>query len=151
MQFATTRFGVLEINEAEIIHFQGGLFGFTNFTKYIIVPHGQGPFVWLQSVEKADLAFPLLDPHLVYPDYLLEVSRADAEELGIVDVDEVDIYVIVAAKYGRGDLQLNMHGPLIVNRKNHEARQVVDPQCRYSGEIELSPGTAGGRQNGLPG
>ena len=147
MQYATSRFGTITVDEAEIIHVQGGLFGFTNFSKYIMVPHRQpGPFLWLQSLEKADLAFPLLDPHLVYPDYLLEISRAEADALGIDDIEQVAIYVVAAARSGSREIRLNMQGPIIVNRQNRQAMQVVDHHCRYSGEIVLAP--PAGQRNG---
>ena len=138
MQYSTSRFGTIEVSEEKILHIQGGLFGFTNLSKYIIIHHrDQGPFVWLQSLERPELAFPLLDPHLVYSDYLLEISREDADIIGIEKEDEVKIFVLVALQAGNRKLQLNMQGPLIINQRNSLAMQFVDHHCRYSGEVGL--------------
>ncbi len=138
MQYSTSRFGMIEVDDQQVIRIKGGLLGFTNLSKYIIIRHrGQGPFVWLQSLERPELAFPLLDPHLVYPDYLLEISRQDADEIGIENEDDVQIFVLVAMRSNERQMQLNMQGPLIVNRKNSLAMQFVDHHCSYSGLIEL--------------
>ncbi len=142
MQYSTSRFGTIETNEGQEIRIKGGLFGFTNLSKYIIIhQRNQGPFVWLQSLERPELAFPLIDPHLVYPDYVLELSREEADGIGIEDENDVKIFVLVAIQVGNKRLQLNMQGPLIINQKNSLAMQFVDHHCLYSGEVELeSPG-----------
>ncbi|NIA20070.1 MAG: flagellar assembly protein FliW [Xanthomonadaceae bacterium] len=138
MQYFTSRFGDIEVSEGQVIRIEGGLFGFTNLSKYIIIhQRSQGLFVWLQSLERPELAFPLIDPHLVYPDYLLEISREEADEIGIEDEDDVKIFVLVAIQAGNKRLQLNMQGPLIINQKNSLAMQFVDHHCLYSGELEL--------------
>jgi len=138
LQYSTKRFGVIDVGEEQVIRVKGGLLGFTNLHKYIIIHHrGQGPFVWLQSLEQPELAFPLIDPHVVYPDYLLEISREDAEEIGIENENDVEIFVLVAMRSGKRQMQLNMQGPLIVNRKNSQAMQFIDHHCSYSGIIEL--------------
>jgi flagellar assembly factor FliW len=138
---------VIDVGEEQVLRIKGGLLGFTNLNKYIIIRHhGQSPFVWLQSLERLELAFPLLDPHLIYPDYLLEISRENAEEIGIENEDDVAIFVLVAMRSNKKQIQLNMQGPLIVNRKNNLAMQFIDHGCRYSGVVELEP--AVGKQIG---
>ena len=128
------------MGEEQVLRIKGGLLGFTNLNKYIIIRHhGQSPFVWLQSLEREELAFPLIDPHLIYPDYLLEISREDAEEIGIENENDVEIFVLVAMRSGKRQMQLNMQGPLIVNRKNSQAMQFIDHHCLYSGLVELEP------------
>ncbi|MEA3240323.1 MAG: flagellar assembly protein FliW [Pseudomonadota bacterium] len=138
LQYSTSRFGDIEISEGQEIWIKGGLFGFTNLSKYIIIhQHSQGPFVWLQSLERPELAFPLIDPHLAYPDYILEISREEADEIGIEDEDDVKIFVLAAMQAGNKLLQLNMQGPLIINQKKNLAMQFVDYHCQYSGEVGL--------------
>ncbi|MBN2333739.1 MAG: flagellar assembly protein FliW [Deltaproteobacteria bacterium] len=140
MQYTTSRFGVIEVAEDQAIQFKGGLFGFTNLTRYTMIPHrDHSPFIWLQSLEQADLAFPLIDPHLIYPDYLLEVSRDQADELGIEDEEAVKIFVVVAMEKKASRMHLNMQGPIIINQLNRFAKQIVDEQCSYAGEVELAP------------
>ena len=138
LQYSTSRFGNIEVSEDQVITIERGLFGFTKLSKYIIIhQRSQGVFVWLQSLERPELAFPLIDPHLVYPDYMLEISREEADEIDIEDENDVKIFVLVAVKAGNKRLQLNMQGPLIINQKNRLAMQIVDHNCLYSGEVEL--------------
>ena len=138
MQYSTSRFGTIETSEGQELRIKGGLFGFTNLSKYIIIhQRSQGPFVWLQSLERPELAFPLIDPHLIYPDYVLEISREEADEIGIDNENDVKIFVLVAMQAGNKRLQLNMQGPLIINQKNSQAMQFVDQHCLYAGEVNL--------------
>lgn len=137
--YETSRFGIIEVAPDKMITVLGGLLGFTNYHKYTIIPHGDGtgPFFWFQSLERPDLAFPLIDPHRVYPDYLLEISREEADELRIVDPRQVTIFVVVALDRPAGRLRLNMQGPLVVNRPMGLARQIIDVSSSYPAEIVL--------------
>ena len=46
------------------------------------------PFVWLQSVEDPTIAFVIVDPLLIIPDYLAQVHPEDIESLDIQDPTE---------------------------------------------------------------
>lgn len=137
--YETSRFGIIEVASDRVITVLGGLLGFTNYHRYTIIPHGDGtgPFFWFQSLERPDLAFPLIDPHRVYPDYLLEISREEANELQIVNPEQVTIYVVVAFDRQSSRLRLNMQGPLVVNGYVGLARQLVDLSSGYPAEIVL--------------
>ena len=66
---ATTRFGDLEIDEAEIIRFPDGIPGFLEEKEFVMIPLGENePFVFLQSLNEGDLAFLLTNPFLFFKD-----------------------------------------------------------------------------------
>ena len=52
MQIATSRFGVLDALEEQIIEVQGGLLGFPDATRYVRIPvvDAEG-WLWLQSTD----------------------------------------------------------------------------------------------------
>ena len=54
----TARFGEIEIEEAKIIRFSAGIPAFEEEQEFVIIPYDEeSPFVFLQSVETAEMAF----------------------------------------------------------------------------------------------
>ncbi|HHX63035.1 MAG TPA: flagellar assembly protein FliW, partial [Epulopiscium sp.] len=82
MKLNTKDFGELEILEDKIITFQYGIPGFTKYTQYIIINDEEedSPFCWLQSVEKPDLAFTLVNPFLTYENYNPNLPKTEIEK-----------------------------------------------------------------------
>ena len=76
MRIETTRFGPMEIDEQKIIHFPSGLLGFSETKDFIIFDHDQDvPFKWLQAICEPDLAFLIMEPFTVLPDYHVEIRH----------------------------------------------------------------------------
>ena len=63
MNIVTTRFGLIQVSESDLIRIPEGLVGFRAFTQFVQLPD---PVVaglsWLQSVTAPDLAFGLVAP-----------------------------------------------------------------------------------------
>lgn len=63
MKIKTTRFGELEVDKKDIIEFTEGLLGFENQKKFFIVdPGDQTLILWLQAIDDAGTAFPIIEP-----------------------------------------------------------------------------------------
>jgi flagellar assembly factor FliW len=127
----TTRFGLIQASESEVIRIPEGLLGFRSFTHYILLPD---PVVnglsWLQSVIAPDLAFGLVAPPLAVPDYRVELRQADREGLELEDERSALIYVILNRGEG-GVLTVNLQGPLVFNPIRRLGRQLVLTSSRY--------------------
>ncbi len=96
MQVNTTRFGMIEVAEKELITFPWGVPGFEELKSYILLEYKNGPFQWLQSVEEPAVAFVVCSPDflgLVYtaPDAKRKLIKLDKDEdlvfLNIVSFD----------------------------------------------------------------
>ena len=75
MKINTTRFGELEVDNSDIITFKDGLLGFEQLTKFFIVdPGDQTLILWIQSIDDAGTAFPILEPKIYKPDYSVKLS-----------------------------------------------------------------------------
>ena len=135
MKLYTTRFGEIEIDENKVIKFQSGLLGFPDVKRYVILDHMNDPdipFKWLQAVDDPDLVFVVIDPLLFCPDYNLYIDERDLIELNIAGFDDRFIVVIVTIPHEMPELMTaNLQGPLIVNLKTREAKQVVLLGERY--------------------
>lgn len=135
MKLYTTRFGDIEIDENKVIKFPSGLLGFPDVKSYIVLDHMNNPdipFKWLQAVDDPDLAFVVTDPLLFCSDYNRDIDEHDLRELNIAGLDDRCIVVIVTIPHEKPEMMTaNLQGPLIVNLKTREAKQVVLLGERY--------------------
>ena len=131
MKIQTSRFGELAVDEDRLIHFEKGILGFPDQQRYALIQTGQDSgFYWLQAVDRADLAFVVCDPRLFIPDYHIPVKAEELERLGLSEVDEAQVFVIVN-KVDRV-LTGNLQGPLVVNVQTRQGKQMVLSDRRYT-------------------
>ncbi len=145
MQIETTRFGTVDVLDSRIITFPKGLLGFSEFTNYALLqPEDDGVFFWLQSIASPGLAFIVTDPILFFPDYRVAVSCDLLDELGVDDIKDAQVFVIV--NQDRATLTANLQGPLVVGVEERRAVQLVmsDKQWTTQHKIVDVPVAAGG-------
>ena len=101
MNIVTTRFGLIQASETELIRIPEGLLGFRSFTQYIHLPDPEvAGLSWLQSVTASDLAFALVAPPLAVSDYRIEIRPGDRAALELEDERTALIYVILNRAFG---------------------------------------------------
>lgn len=136
MLIQTTRFGPVDIDESRIIEFPAGLLGFSSYKKFALLqPDDNGVFFWLQSTDSADLAFVVTDPALWLPDFQANIRKEQMEELGLREVGDAQVLVIVNKR--EQSLTANLQGPLVVNSANRTAMQLVLAEKKWSTRHEL--------------
>ena len=131
MKVATRPYGEIEIDEAQRITFPHGLFGFEDLRDFAILDSTQQPFYWLQSLEKVQVAFVLIDPHFFRPDYTPDVDPAEIEEIGITAPDDMLVFAIVTIPSAAARMTANLQGPLIINRRARTGRQSISANPRW--------------------
>jgi flagellar assembly factor FliW len=120
----TTRFGPVDVDDARILQFPSGLLGFSSYRRFALLqPDEQGVFFWLQSIDAPDLAFVVTDPALWVADYQAQIRRDQMDELGLADLSDAQVLVIVNKRDGA--LTANLQGPLVVNARTCRAMQLV--------------------------
>jgi len=126
----TSRFGVVEVDADRVITFARGILGFPKHKDYVLIqPEPDATFYWLQSVEAADLAFVVTDPLLFVPDYQVPLREETRQDLGLQDLGEASVLVIVNKV---GDLlTANLQGPLVIHATTRAAAQVVISEKKY--------------------
>ncbi|MFH1092195.1 MAG: flagellar assembly protein FliW [Pseudomonadota bacterium] len=134
MNILTSRFGEIEIDEQSIISLPGGLIGFPEQERYVIISHSpDSPFFWLQAVDSQDLAFVIVDPQIFKADYEVPLTAQTLQLLQAESRLEVGVYVIVTIPRGNPQgMTANLLGPLVLNAKSRLARQLVLDESRYS-------------------
>jgi flagellar assembly factor FliW len=124
MEIATTRFGLLSVDDARVITFPKGLLGFPDHTRYALIQTGEeNYFFWLQCVDDPNLAFVVTDPSIFFKDYEVPIKGETQAELTLDDVAHAQVFVIC----NKVDEWLtgNLLGPIVVNAQNRLAQQVV--------------------------
>lgn len=133
MVLNTKHFGNIEIEQSGIITFEEGLPGFEYAKQFVLLYDGQpdNPFCWLQSVDKPDLAFAMIDPEAVIPDYTVEIDDDVVERLGIKSPDDIIYYAILVVPENINDMTANMKAPVIINVRDKKGMQVVMDNSDY--------------------
>ncbi len=133
MKVNTTRFGEIDVPENDLILMPQGVIGFQDLKKYVILDHEKdSPFKWLQSVEDGSIAFVLINPLTFKPDYEVEVTEAEINDLELESEEDAVISVIVTIPSNPKNMTANLKGPLIFNLKNRKGKQIVLQDPRYT-------------------
>lgn len=121
----TTELEPLTVKSENIIHLPLGLLGFEHLKKYVLLYNEQdAPFRWLQVLTDPKLAFLVLCPFEILPEYQPEITDDDAEFLGLKTPQDALVWNIVTLK-GNGHATINLKGPVILNRYTLTGKQVV--------------------------
>jgi len=141
MQFETTRFGIIDVDEGEVITFTQPIIGFHDARRFVILPGPDEDAVkWLQSVDSGDLAFLMMDPRSVVPDYEVRIGGAELRELGVQDASGLDIYTLVVVPADPKEVRTNLRAPILVNPKDRLGKQTVLDRSDYPVQFFLARG-----------
>ncbi|HZG87390.1 flagellar assembly protein FliW [Paenibacillus sp.] len=126
MKLDTTRFGEIEVEEDKIVRFPQGIPGFEHCRDFIFLqpPNAQIPVWFMQSIEDGALAFMVMNPFLVFPDYTIDLPDSVQEELDIRTEEDVMTVAIITISE-RKEMTLNLLAPVILNQRTRTAKQVV--------------------------
>ncbi len=133
MKILTRVLGEIEVSEKQKIFIEEGLFGLEDVQEYVLLNSSEdSPFYWLQAVEIPEIAFLLVDPTLVMEDYKLSVVEGDLESIGLKDDGDYLLFSIVNLNNDPAKTTANLLGPLVINKENHKAKQVISTNEKYS-------------------
>ncbi|NIM99951.1 MAG: flagellar assembly protein FliW [candidate division Zixibacteria bacterium] len=133
MKFVTTRFGEIDCNENDVIILPKGILGFSQLTRYVIIEKEEAaPFKWFQSVEDPNVAFVVMDPLKVFPNYKLEIDERELEELNYASSKDLITYVIVTVPQDATQASADLLGPLVINARKRLAKQAVMSNSPYT-------------------
>ena len=117
-----TRFhGPMTVKPEDVITMDYEILGFPTARQFILVPHrADSPFLYLQSTVEADLAFVVIDPLVVMPDYSLPLDE-------LPDLGDPQLWAILClCTVGQAvPGTVNLRSPLIINRLTRRGGQFV--------------------------
>ncbi len=131
MQIDSKPYGPLQISERQVITFPVGIFGFGHLQRYALLDAVQAGFYWLQSLEDPEIAFILLNPYDLRPDYVLDVPDEDLESIGYEDDEDILVFAIVTIPDDETKISANLQGPIVINRVAQLGRQSISLDSRW--------------------
>jgi flagellar assembly factor FliW len=132
-------------SKGEAVWVPHGLVGFPGLTRFRLVVRGEEPFAVLESEEREGVRFPLIDPVLVRPDYGVDLTPDQLEELGIGESGDVRVFVIVTVPEAPKEMTVNLRAPLVVGREAGVAMQVVAADEALPVKVLVREELGGGR------
>ncbi|AKL86525.1 flagellar assembly protein FliW [Bacillus atrophaeus] len=118
--------GQTNVKEEQIILFESGIPGFSEEKQFVILPLSEdSPFVVLQSVTTENLAFIVASPFIFFKNYEFVLDESTVELLDIDKIEDVEVMTILTMTEPFEKTTANLLAPIIVNRKNMTAKQVV--------------------------
>lgn len=130
MQIKSRVFGEIEVAEDKIISFKKGLMGFEENTSYALLydserKNGKG-IMWLQSMEDANLAFPVIDPLSILPEYGPIVEDELLADIGENNSDsELLILCVLTVPADLTRMTANTKAPLVINTITRKGCQII--------------------------
>ncbi len=132
MQINSLRFGPMEIPDDHVITMERPILGFENLTDFCLIEKDELlPFLWMQSLEESAVAFLVVNPHVFYPKYRIEINPNEISELRVAKVEDVETYVIVSVPEDPRQISANLQGPILINTENNLAKQLVLVNSEY--------------------
>lgn len=145
MEIQTKAMGTVAVVDKQIIQIPNGFYGFEQFKNFALIDAPQKPFIWVQSTDKKDLAFLAIDPFLFRTDYEIDIDDSLLDPLGIASPSDVLVFALITVPADGSAITANLQGPLIINRVNNLAMQVILTDTRWKTKHDLVAETAAKR------
>lgn len=140
-QIKTRHFGMIQVRPDQVVHLNPGLLGFSQYHRYVLIEQPrEAPFLWLQCLDNPDLAFVVIDPLCLVADYQPAQLARVLEEMKPERPEDIKILVILTIPPGRPkEMTANLMGPVVINLRTRQGRQVVVEDPHYSHKHRVIP------------
>jgi len=131
--------GAVTVRQSDLFRFPVGLPGFESCRTFALVPSGREQLWWLQSAERADLVFLVVDPFHFFPGYQVDLQPAELATLGASPDSTLMVLAIVTLPRTEQEAPTaNLRAPLFLDVERREGRQVVLSDERYHVQMAFS-------------
>ena len=142
MKFNSKIFGEIEVDEKEVFEFPNGIIGFPEHKRFFFlkVMNHKLPFPIevMHSFDSDNLAFFVVDPFHIAPNYSMMASMEELKDIDIQDITDVTMRIILRIE--KGKVYANLLAPIVLNIKNKRGKQFVleGPDELLDAEVDIS-------------
>jgi len=137
MRTIKTRFGEVEYDPDNLLHFPAGIIGFPTLHDFIVMPNKKdGPLFWIQSIDDPDIAFVLTDPSNFFLEYRVVAEENEKNSLQINNDDECFVLSVVTVPTDQ-KITLNLAAPILFSPKTNRAIQVILENTEHKSKTPL--------------
>jgi flagellar assembly factor FliW len=124
MQISTTRFGLVNVDVDDLLHFPLGVAGFEDCRHWILLADPANNAVgWLQSAERPATALAVVSPRRFVEDYRIRVTAGQLTCLSLADQDR--LYALCVVSKRDGQCVMNLRAPVLINLDRRLGCQVI--------------------------
>lgn len=131
----TKHFGQIDLDETKVIYFENGILGFEGYKKYTVlyddIENGKSDISWLQSLEDASLALPIISPFMILDHYNPEVEDEYLLPLGDINENNLVVLVTITVPKDAQDISANLKAPIIINSETRKGAQIIAQNSDY--------------------
>ena len=125
----TKYFGQVDLDENKILNFEEGIFGFEDYKRWTILydveEDEKSTVNWLQSLDEAAVAIPIINPFTIVADYNPTVNDDYLDALGDFKDEDLIVMNTLTVPSDVKQTTCNLRAPFIINSKNNKGVQVV--------------------------
>ena len=116
----------IPISADSIFHFPEGIPAFEHVKEFIFMHKPDvSPFIFMQAIEPAYLAFVCVDPFKICPDSRPRLSEADTGSLHLKRESELLLLSIVTVASKTEETTANLQGPIAINIQACIGKQII--------------------------
>jgi len=136
----TKYFGEIEYDPKDILTFPEGLFGFEEEHQFLLLPFAgsEATLLCLQSVNTPSLAFVVMNPFSLNPDYAPILQETELQALSVTQSEELCYYVLCVVRQPVSDSTVNLKCPVVINDDTRTCMQVILDTTEYEMRHPLS-------------
>jgi flagellar assembly factor FliW len=137
MKKIKTRFGEIEYDPVNLLHFPAGMIGFPNLHDFIVMPNKkEGPLFWIQSIDEPGIAFVLTDPTNFFLNYSVVPDDSEKENLHIGPEDKSFVLCVVTVPPDQ-NITINLAAPIFYAPSTNRAIQAILENTKYKTKTPL--------------
>lgn len=129
MLVRTKHFGEIDLDENKIIYFENGILGFEEYKNYTILyddeDGGRPDISWLQSLDEASLAIPVINPLIAKSDYNPIVEDELLKPLGDINEENIVVLISITVPSEVENMTANLKAPFIINSDTRKGAQII--------------------------
>lgn len=140
MYIESDRFGQITVENPDLFTFESPIFGFPSLSQYCLYECPEdNTFVWLQSVEDATVAFPLIEPEILFDPYEIKIHTSDLIRVGSTSDQDAKLrrFVIVSMSNDPKAVSANFRAPILLNLGTRKGTQIILDQPDYGVDIAI--------------
>lgn len=122
------------MDENKIINFCNGIIGFDNLKQFMIIHDSESEnakILWLQSLDEASVALPVIDPLLIKEDYNPTVEDELFKNIGEIIDGEMLVLTTLTVPSDIEGITTNLRAPIIINPTTMRGCQIIVENEEY--------------------
>jgi flagellar assembly factor FliW len=123
----------LNYDETNLINLEEGLIGIPQLRKMVLINQTDiEPFLWFASVDFKDIAFLVIEPSNVLPNYRPEITTDVRNQIGLNDDEQPVVLAISRIDGNWTDSTMNLRAPIFLNSRTMRGVQAILNDTSYS-------------------